>query len=290
MEKNHKKGISTFSAQITATISVAMVLMLLGIISLLGIAAHSITREIKENMGFSIVFADTAAENQINYIKQRMTSAPYVASTSFFSADDALRKWQEETGEDLIKVLGDNPFSPEIEVKVKADYANADSIAAVTSPLSAIPYISDINIHTEMVDAVNDNIKSITLLLTVVAAVLLFISFALINNTIRLSVYSRRFIIHTMKLVGATGSFIRAPFIKGNIYSGFIAGVIADGILAGALAYFHTLDKALLSAVPWPTAAIVLAAIPVLGIIICMTAAIFATNKYLRSSYDDMFK
>ncbi len=290
MEKKHRKGISTFSAQITATVSVALVLMLLGIISLLGIAAHSITSEIKENMGFSIVFSDTATDNQINYLKQRITTAPYVSSMRYFSAADAMNKWKEDTGEDLMQVLGVNPFSPELEVKVKADYADVDSIGAIVAPISSLPYISDINVHTEMVDAVNANIKSITIILTAIAAVLLFISFALINNTIRLSVYSRRFTIHTMKLVGATGAFIRKPFLTGNLISGLVAGIVADAILAGALAYFHTLDKTIREAVTWPAALCVFAGVIVLGMLICFTAAVFATNKYLRSSYDDMFK
>jgi cell division transport system permease protein len=141
-----------------------------------------------------------------------------------------------------------------------------------------------------MVDAINDNIQSIAFILTIVAATLLFISFALINNTVRLTVFSRRFTIHTMKLVGASASFIRKPFVLSNITSGIVAGLIADVILAGALFYFHSADPAVAIAVPWELAGLVFTGIVLLGMIICALAATIATNKYLRLSYDDMFK
>ncbi len=290
MEKQRHNIISTFSAQITATISVALVLLVLGIISMLGIAAHTITTDIKENMGFNIILADSIPESQVNILKQRIGNAPYAASLTYFSPEDAMAKWQEDTGEDLMQVLGVNPFSGELEVKVKADYANSDSINQVITSLKGLKGINKINVHTDMVDAINENIRSIALMLTIVAAALLFISFALINNTVRLTVYSRRFIIHTMKLVGACAGFIRRPFINSNLISGLIAGALAAAILGGSLAYLHNADSLIAAAVPWRLVVPVLIGLPVLGIIICALAALFATNKYLRLSYDDMFK
>ncbi len=290
MEKQRHNIISTFSAQITATISVALVLLVLGIISLLGIAAHTTTTGIKENMGFNIILTDSISESRINSLKQQLGNAPYVASLSYFSSEDAMDKWKEDTGEDLMQVLGVNPFSGEFEVKVKADYANSDSISAAIASLQGAKGISEINVHTDMVDAINKNMRSIALILSLVAAALMFISFALINNTVRLTVYSRRFIIHTMKLVGACAGFIRRPFINSNILSGLIAGIVASIILGSSLAYLHSADELIAAAVPWKSAALVLAALPIIGIAICAIAALFATNKYLRLSYDDMFK
>ncbi|MDE6113436.1 MAG: permease-like cell division protein FtsX [Muribaculum sp.] len=293
MEKKGKKGISTFSAQITSTVSVALVLLLLGIISMLGIAARSITTEIRENMGFSVILSDTATVTNVNYLKKHFSSTQGVSGIRYFSPEDALQKWQEETGEDLIKVLGVNPLPGELEIKVKAAYASTDSIETLIAPLKKLPYISEISVHSDMVDAINHNIKSVALILTIVAAALLFISFALINNTVRLTVYSRRFLIHTMKLVGATGSFIRRPIINSNILGGFLAAIIADLLLACALFYLHSADKVtkvIASAIPWDQAAWVFGGIIVIGIAICAVASLFATNKYLRSDYDDMFK
>lgn len=290
MEKKGKKGISTFSAQITSTVSVALVLLLLGIISMLGIAARSITTEIRENMGFSVIFSDTATVNNVNSLKKHFSTSPGVSGIIYFSPEDALQKWQEETGEDLVKVLGINPLPGELEVKVKARYASTDSINSMIAPLKKLPYVSEISVHSDMVDSINHNIKSIALILTIVAAALLFISFALINNTVRLTVYSRRFLIHTMKLVGATGGFIRRPIINSNMLSGLVAAIIADLLLAGALFYLHSVDKVIAAALPWEEAAWVFAGIIVIGIAICSIASLFATNKYLRSDYDDMFK
>lgn len=290
MEKKGKKGISTFSAQITSTVSVALVLLLLGIISMLGIAARSITTEIRENMGFSVIFSDTATVNNVNSLKKYFSTSPGVSGIIYFSPEDALQKWQEETGEDLVKVLGINPLPGELEVKVKARYASTDSINSMIAPLKKLPYVSEISVHSDMVDSINHNIKSIALILTIVTAALLFISFALINNTVRLTVYSRRFLIHTMKLVGATGGFIRRPIINSNMLSGLVAAIIADLLLAGALFYLHSADKVIATALPWEEAAWVFAGIIVIGIAICSIASLFATNKYLRSDYDDMFK
>lgn len=290
MEKRPNKGISTFSAQITATISVALVLLLIGIIAMLGIAAHSITRNIKENIGFDIVLTDTATDAEVNQLKSKWTASPYTASVRYYSKEDALMNWEEETGENLMDVLGINPFSGELEVKVKADYASSDSINKIITPLKSLPYVHEVNVHTELVDSINRNINSVSLILIIITCALLFISFALINNTVRLTVYSRRFIIHTMKLVGATGSFIRCPFINANVVSGIVSALIASAILAGTLYYLQGIDSGIASAITWPQAACVFAGILIIGIIICAVAALFATNKYLRLDYDDMFR
>lgn len=290
MEKRPNKGISTFSAQITATISVALVLLLIGIIAMLGIAAHSITRNIKENIGFDIVLTDTATDAEVNQLKSKWTASPCTASVRYYSKEDALMNWEEETGENLMDVLGINPFSGELEVKVKADYASSDSINKIITPLKSLPYVHEVNVHTELVDSINRNINSVSLILIIITCALLFISFALINNTVRLTVYSRRFIIHTMKLVGATGSFIRRPFINANVVSGIVSALIASAILAGTLYYLQGIDSGIASAITWPQAACVFAGILIIGIIICAVAALFATNKYLRLDYDDMFR
>ncbi len=290
MNKKHHSGIPTFSTQITATISVALVLLLLGIIAMLGIAAHSVTTSIKENMGFDVVLKEETPEATVNRLKQQWTSAPFVASVKYFSQEDALNKWQEETGENLVEMLGVNPFCAEFEIKVKADYADVDSIEKIVAPLRKIDAISEINVHTEMVETINSNIRSVVLILSIVAAALILISFVLINNTVRLTVYARRFIIHTMKLVGATPGFIRRPFIVNNIINGIIASVIAIIILASTLYYCSSLDVSISKAVTWEQASIVFGGMMVLGIVLCSIAAFFATNKYIRLDYDSLFK
>ncbi len=290
MEKKHRQGIPSFSTQITSTISVSLVLLLLGIVAFLVIATHSVTESIKENMGFDIIVKEGTSERNINRLKQRWTNAPYVSSVKYRSADDALREWQEETGEDLIELLGVNPFSPEFDIRVKSEYANLDSIEKIIAPLQKLSSVSEISVHSDMIESINNNIRSISIILAIVAAALMLISFVLINNTIRLAVYSRRFIIHTMKLVGAKAGFIRKPFITSNILNGIIASIIAIFLLSGILYYTQSIDPMIISAIGHEMILYVFAGIPVTGILICSLAAINATNKYLRISYDEMFK
>lgn len=290
MSRKQNQLVSTFSAQITSTISVSLVLLVLGVVALMGIAARSVTRDIKENMGFDLIMAEDVDESTINEIKQQLGKSPFVSSFSYFSAEDALRQWQEDTGEDLSDILDANPFYDEFDIKVKEIYANVDSINAITSRFRANKAVGDINIHTEMVETVNRNIRSIALVLITVAAALLLISFMLINNTVRLTIYSRRFLIHTMKLVGATGGFIRRPFLINNVVHGIIAAAISSALLSALVYYAHSLDASVAHAVTWDDAALVFAGVLIAGVIICFVSALIATNKYLRLSYDDMFK
>ncbi len=290
MEKKQRSGIPTFSAQITSTISVALVLLLIGIVAFLGITTHSVTESIKENMGFDVILKEGTSERNINRMKQLWTNASYVSSVKFRSADDAMREWQEETGEDLMELLGVNPFSPEFDVRVKSDYANIDSIDKIITPLQSMPAVAEISVHADMIKSINNNIRSISIILAIVAASLMLISFVLINNTVRLTVYSRRFLIHTMKLVGAKASFIRRPFIINNILNGIIASLVAMALLGGILYYTQSIDETISLAIEVEMILYVFAGLFILGIVICSIAALLATNKYLRISYDDMFK
>lgn len=289
-KKNKHFGISTFSARLTATISVALVLLIIGIVAFMGIAAHSVSTDIKENMGFDLILKENTPQQEIDKIKSTFTNSPYLASLSYISPEEALLWWQEETGQDLMEMVGYNPLPGEFEIKVKAQYANVDSIEKIVSSMQDNPYIAEIATHTQVIESINDNMQSLSLILLIIAVALLIISFALINNTIRLAVYSRRFLIHTMKLVGATAGFIRRPFISTNIVNGIMASFLAMLILTGLLFYIQSLDYSLSSLLQWDIIAVVYATLLFLGILICAIAALFATNRYLRISYDDMFK
>lgn len=267
-----------------------LVLLLLGIIALIGIAANSVKQSIQESMGFNIVLADSIPQNQLNNIKQACSASPAIASQRYVSSEAALAQWQQQTGEDLMEILEVNPFSSEIEVKVKAPYANTDSIAKISAPIKSMPGVTEITVPTQMVDAINQSLRSLALVLTAVSALLLLISFVLINNTVHLAIYAKRFTIHTMKLVGATAGFIRRPFITSNITCGIIAALVADAILAAIITYAHTISTEISRAISWPDAACVFVAILIAGIIITGAAALLSTNKYLRADYNDMFR
>ena len=288
MKKKHTK-FNFLNARISATVSVTMVLLLLGLVALTALSASHITRQIKENLGFDIIFAEDVPVSKIDSLGAKLKTMNFVKEVNLFSADDAMKQWKEETGEDVMDVLGVNPFASEYEVKVVAEYASADSIKAVASRFSKLDIVEDVNIRADMVDSVNKTMNTLILALSIIAVVLFLISFVLINNTIRLSVYARRFTIHTMKLVGATAGFIRKPFVRSNVVSGFIAGIIADILLAVLMFYATSFDPILENVIPDQWLLIVYLSVPVAGIIICAITSIWATNRYLKYEYDDLF-
>ncbi len=286
-----RKGISTFSAQITSTVSVSLVLLLLGIVATLGIAARSVSKAIKENMGFDIVMVDGVPDKAVNAVKQHLTASPYVSSFQFFSAEDAMRQWKDDTGEDVMEIFGVNPFAPEFNVKVKADYAHMDSLNAITASMAKLAGVREVPMHASLVESVDRNIRTLMLVLSIAAIALTLISFVLINNTVRLAIYAKRFLIHTMKLVGAAPGFIRKPFLLSNAISGVAAALLAIGMLC-ALVYYYTVVAGADAArmVDWGDIALVSAMMLVAGVAICTLAALTATNRYLRLSYDEMFR
>ena len=291
MSKKRKSAISTFSAQITSTVSVTLVLLILGIVAILGVAAHNITQNFKGNVGFVVMLDEKITEGQLNNLKQKWSKENYVAAQKFISAEEVFNQEMDIMGEQVLELMaGINPYQPEFEIIVKPQYACHDSINAIKASLAGVEGIKDILHDTTNIDAVNENINNSILILSFVAAALILISFVLINNTVRLTVYSKRFIIHTMKLVGATDGFIRRPFIVNNIIHGIIAAIIANAILAATLYYLHSIESNAYSVISWTEAGFVFGALIIVGVAICATAALFATNKYLRSSYDDMFK
>lgn len=243
MRQQGRKGIPIFTSQLTATLSVAMVLLLLGLIALLGIGAHTVTDGIRSSVGFDVVLSDSVKTSEVNALKQVLTSSPYALSVAYRSSDDAMARWQQDTGEDLMEVLGVNPFNGEIEVKVRPQYAATDSLALIIKPVAKMAGVKKVTVNARMIDDVNRNLRAVFVVLGVVALILLVISLALINNTVHLDIYSQRFLIHTMTLVGATGAFIRRPFLVSNVISGLIAGLIADMILAGGIVAIGSGDR-----------------------------------------------
>lgn len=284
-----RKGFSSLSVQATATVSVALVLLLLGIVASLGLAARRITTEIKEHLGFDVVLTEQATLDRVNEFKQMFSDAPYVASFRYFSPEQANETWREEMGEDLTELLDVNPFLPEFEVNVKADYAVADSLDAIVLPITQMDDVYQVNAHTEVVDRVNRNLSTLMWVLLVAVAALLPISFVLINNTIRLTIFSRRFTIHTMKLVGASRGFIRRPFLLSNLLQAVIAAIIASALLAGMYCYIWSLDQSLQSVLTEPMLVWVCCGMLVCGLALCLIAALVATQRYLTRSYDELF-
>ena len=228
-------SVSYFDMQfVTSSISTTLVLLLLGLVVFFVLGAHNLSVYVKENINFSILISDDMKESDILKLQKKLDKEPFVKATEYISKKQALREQTEAMGTDPQEFLGYNPFTASIEVKLHSDYANSDSIAKIEKKIKKNTNIQEVLYQKDLIDAVNDNIRNISLMLLGLAVILTFISFALINNTIRLTIYSKRFLIHTMKLVGASWSFIRRPFLRRNFWIGVLSAVIADAVLWGA--------------------------------------------------------
>lgn len=279
----------SFGKHLTSTVSVGMVLLILGIVGCAAFAAGNITRHIRENLGFNMVMKMDADMTQINAMKSRLTSSDFVASYDYMSPEEILLQENAYLDYDIEELIGINPYQPEFNVRVKAQYASVDSLNKIMAPLRGVDTVEEITFHTETVESINSGINSLSLVLIALAIALLIISFVLINNTVRLTIYSARFLLHTMKLVGATNAFIRRPIVTGNMLNGILAAGVAIILLCLLRVYAANIDPVLEAALPWTDLIYVFLGIIAGGIIICGTASWIATNKYLRQNYDDMF-
>ena len=292
MKENKEVKISYVAAHFTTIISVTLVLVLVGIIAMVWIGAGNETRRLRERMELSVVMADTVSDAYTRNLAEKIKQEPYALKVTFVGKDEALKNWTRDTGENLEELFGVNPLSPEINFTLKADYSTAENIAAVTCSLEKVKGVEAVSRpETEMVEQINRSLSRLTALLGAIAIVMLVISFVLINNTVHLTIYSRRFTIHTMQLVGATNGYIRRPVVMNNMLCGFVAGVIASGILAAGLAFAPAVGfSALNDVMGWMEFAVVAGGIILVGMIICSLAAWMASAKYLGKNYDELFK
>lgn len=289
MTRKPNTRISTLGSRLTSIVSVTLVLIILGILGMTLRASSALSDDIRSNIGFVVKLSREASDIEAGTLRRQISEARFTESLVYSSAEAILAEESELMGTPLDSLLEENPFGSEIEVKVKPAYACTDSIAAIAAAMEAVPTVDEVVTQATVVDSVNSFLNRLSVVLLAIAAALLVISFVLINNTVSLAVYSRRFIIHTMKLVGATGTFIRRPFLLAGAGTGAIAGVAAAAILAGIRAYGATFDPIVDVLLPWWTMAWLLAAVILAGVVICVLASIFATNRYLRADYDEMF-
>lgn len=281
--KNRYKSKSLFDMQfITSSISTTLVLLLLGLVVFFVLTAHNMSVYVRENISFSVLISDDMKEADILKLQKKLNQEPFVKQSEYISKKQALKEQTEAMGTDPEEFLGYNPFTASLEIKLHSDYANSDSIAKIEKMIKKNSNIQDVLYRKELIDAVNENIRNISLVLLALAVVLTFISFALINNTIRLAIYSKRFLIHTMKLVGASWSFIRGPFLRKNVWSGVLAGMLADAILMGTAYWAVTYEQELIQVITPEVMLIVCGSVLVFGIVITWLCAYISMNKYLR--------
>ena len=288
--KNRYKSKSLFDMQfITSSISTTLVLLLLGLVVFFVLTAHNMSVYVRENISFSVLISDDMKEADILKLQKKLNQEPFVKQSEYISKKQALKEQTEAMGTDPEEFLGYNPFTASLEIKLHSDYANSDSIAKIEKMITQTSNIQDVLYRKELIDAVNENIRNISLVLLALAVVLTFISFALINNMIRLAIYSKRFLIHTMKLVGASWSFIRGPFLRKNVWSGVLAGMLADAILMGTAYWAVTYEQELIQVITPEVMLIVCGSVLVFGIVITWLCAYISMNKYLRMKANTLY-
>lgn len=292
MSKYKQKKVSInrlFNSHLTSIISISLVLFLIGMGSLLLLLANDLSVYVKENISFSVILNQDVKDVEIKRLQKNLDAAPYVKSTEYITKEQAAQDLSEELGEDPIEFLGFNPLLASLEVKLNSNYANNDSIPMIEAEMEKFPQIKEVIYQKNLIQAVNENVKRITLILLGFVTVLLLISFALINNTIRLTIYSKRFLINTMKLVGANWSFIRRPFIWRSVMNGIIAAFLAIGMISGLIYYIQDEMHDIISFDNLYNLLIIYGIILVLGILITQISAFFAVNKYLRLKPGELY-
>ena len=288
--KSRNNAVSYFDMQfITSSISTTLVLLLLGLVVFFVLAANNLSVYVRENINFSVLISDDMKETDILKLQKRLNNEPFVKETEYISKKQALKEQTEAMGTDPQEFLGYNPFTASIEIKLHSDYANSDHIAKIEKLIKRNTNMQDVLYQKDLIDAVNENIRNISLVLLGLAIMLTFISFALINNTIRLAIYSKRFLIHTMKLVGASWGFIRRPFLKRNIWSGVLAAFIADTILMGAAYWLVSYEPELIRVITPEVMLLVSGAVLVFGVVITFLCAYLSINKYLRMKASTLY-
>lgn len=266
-----------------------LVLLLLGLVVFFVLAANNLSVYVKENISFSILLSEDMKEADILKLQRTLNQEPFVKSTDYISKEQALSELSESMGADPQEFLGYNPFTASIEIRLHSLYANSDSIAQIEQQIRSNTDIQDVLYRKELIDAVNENIRKISLGLLGMAVVLTLISFALINNTIRLTIYSKRFLIHTMKLVGASWGFIRRPFLARNFWVGVLSALLADAILMGGAYYLVMYEPELIRVVTPDIMLLVAGAVLVFGVLITWMCALISINKYLRMKASTLY-
>ena len=277
------------NAYLSSVISISLVLMLVGVASLLLVNAKSVSDYFKENMQVSVIMKQYVTEDAAMDFKKELEKAPYIKTSVYVSREQGEREMKELLGEDFLNVFEASPIPVSIMVTLTADYVIADSLDVVKADISRSALVEDVSYQRSLVDTLNANLSKISIFISVFIALLLFISFVLINNTVRLSVYARRFTIHTMKLVGATRSFIRAPFLLQAAFQGVFAAFIAIIVLLGMLFLLKSQFDELFRIFQLDMLLLVMGIILSAGLLICLVSTWFVVNRLLSLNKDDLY-
>ena len=291
MSKKRKKARSRRGLQVvTLCISTTMVLILLGMVVFFVLSARNLSAHMKENLTVTVMLKDSVSVNDAHLFCRDLYHRPYSRNIDYISKEQAKEDQIKELGSDPTEFLGFNPFPATLEIQLKADYANRDSLKWIAKEIRKDSRVSDLAYMEDLMNKVSVNLSRISIILLVLAVLLTFVSFSLISNTVRLSVYANRFVIHTMKLVGASWGFIRRPFLNQAMMIGVIAAILAIGILGAGVYGLYLTQPGVLDIVTWEVLVITAAAVLLFGIIITALCAWLAVNRFLRMRAHELYK
>ena len=275
---------------VTLCISTSMVLVLLGLVVFSVQTSRNLSQWVKENLTVTVVLNDEVSVDDAKQFCQTLSHRPFSKNIDFISREQALKEQTEAMGSDPSEFLGANPFVATLELQLKSDYANRDSLMWIIYELQKNPKVTDVAYQEDLMDNVNKNLGRMNMVLLCLAILLTFVSFSLINNTVRLSVYSRRFLIHTMKLVGASWGFIRRPFIRQAIVVGIVAALLAIVVLGAGVYALYTFEPNILNIITWRELTITAVAVLLFGLIITLLCTWISVNRFLKMTAGELYK
>lgn len=275
---------------VTLCISTTLVLILLGLVVFSVLTAHNLSSYVKENLTVTIMLGDDMSVNEAHTLCRNLYHRPYSKNIDYISKEEALREQTQAMGSDPSDFIGANPFVATLELQLKSDYANRDSLKWISSELKGISKVTDVTYQEDLMDSVNNNLQKISVILLILAVLLTCVSFSLISNTLRLGVYAHRFSIRTMKLVGASWSFIRSPFVRQSVLTGIVAAVLADAVLACGIYALYDYEPGILNVATWCVMAITGASVIVFGVLISMFCTYLSVNKFLKMNVEQLYK
>ena len=277
------------NAYLSSVISISLVLLLVGVASMLLVNAKGVSDYFKENMQISVLMKQNVSDEDALAFRDELDEAPYIKSTDFISREQGQRELADQLGEDFLDVFETSPIPVSVDVTLKAEYVSADSLEVVRNEIALSPLVDEVVYQQSLVDALNANLSRISLVMAVFIGLLLFISFVLINNTVRLNVFARRFTIHTMKLVGATKSFIRAPFLVQSAFQGVFSAMIANVVLVAVLFVMRNEFEQLFRIFRMDLLLVVMGIVLVCGLIICLASTWFVVNRLVGLKKDELY-